>query len=341
MRLNLDDIARFAGVSRTTVSRVINDHPDVSASTRQKVWKVIEEHHFQPNLVARMLACQRTQILGIVIRNPIGAFRSYYASILFQGINDITNEHDYATLMWWESQRGEEIDRFSQRILQQNRLVDGILVATAEMDALLIDHMLEMRIPFVLMAKPIRHADRISYVTIDNVQAAQTAVEHLIRQGRRRIGHITGALTNIDGQDRLTGYCKALEQHGIPFDPRLVAEGAFTRESGYSAMRELLARKVALEAVFAGNDDTAEGALVALHQDGVCIPDDIALVGFDDLPTARDLSPPLTTIRQPIYERGARATALLLDIIEGGVKEPQQIILPTNLVVRQSCGAPV
>lgn len=338
MNLNLDDIAELAGVSRTTVSRVINHRPDVSETTRQKVWKVIEAHEFRPNPVAQMLVRQRTQIIGLAFCNPIPAFQSPYASILLGGINEITNERDYATLMWWE-QEGMEEDHFSLRILQQKRLMDGMVTAFMSINTAFIDHMVQLGIPFVMTEKPTRHIDQISYVSIDNIQSAQIMVEHLLQLGRRRIAIISGPANNIDGQDRLVGYRRALHENDIPFDSHLVAEGAFHRKSGYAAMRALLARDIAIDAVFAFNDDSAEGALLALQEAGVCVPDDMALVGFDDVPGVQDLRPQLTTVHQPIHERGARATALLFDIIEGRVDGPQHILLPTQLVIRQSCGA--
>ncbi len=305
MPLNLDDIARLAGVSRATASRVINNHPDVSAATRQKVQNVIDEYHFKPNLAARMLVTQKTSIIGIIICNPTRAFRSYYTSILFQGINDVTYERDYATLTWWQRVT-TETDRFSERILQQKRLMDGMLISSAEIESALTDRLMEMGIPFVMMERPLHISDQISFVTIDNVQSAKDAVEHLIKLGRRRIAHIVGLPGNADSQDRLSGYRMALEQNNIPFDPKLIVEGSFRRESGCVGMRELLAREVPIDAVFAGNDEIADGALMLLRQNGIRVPDDIALVGFDDVPLAQDEQSSTDHRSQPIYERGAR-----------------------------------
>jgi LacI family transcriptional regulator len=337
MKLNLDDIARLAGVSRATASRVINHHPDVSANTREKVLKVIEANHYQPNLAARMLVTQRTQILGIVIQYPEAVFVSEYVPILMDGINTVSYDRDYAAIMWWEY-AGVEKDRFSRRILEQKRLMDGMIITVASVLSPLIDHLVEAKIPFVMLQRPTRHADKISYVTIENCEGAKAAVEHLLQTGRRRIAHITGTLVDIDGQDRLDSYRETLEQHGIPVDPSLIVEASFNRRSGYLAMKELLARGVPFDAVFAGNDNSAEGALHAMHEAGIRVPDDVALVGFDDVPTAQELDPQLTTVRQPIAERGARATSLLIDMLEGRVDEPQHIILPTQLVIRRSTG---
>jgi len=338
MTLSLDDIARLAGVSRATASRVMNDHPDVSLATRQKVQEVMVAHNYRPNPAARMLATQRTRIIGIAVRNPSQTFRSDYGPILFEGISAIANERDYATLLYWEQSEPDK-ERFSQRILQQNRLMDGMLMASTEIDSPLIDQLLELQIPFVMMERPTRYADEISYVTIDNIQSTQIAVEHLIALGRKHIAHIAGLSSSIDALDRLTSYRDTLQQHGISFDPRWVVEGSWSRERGYNAMKELLARDIPIDAVFASNDDGAEGVLVALREAGIRVPDDISVVGFDDVPNAQHASPQLTTVHQPIQEKGAQATALLLDILEGVVSEPQHIILPTQLIIRQSCGA--
>ena len=338
MRLNLDDIARIAGVSRATASRVINEHPDVSASTREKVRRVIEENNYQPNLAARMLATQRTQIISIVINNLPQAFNSQYSTILMSGIHSVAQTRDYATVLWWEETSADR-ERLARRILHQNGLMDGVILATPSVDVMLIEQMVDLHIPFVMTERPTRCNDEINYITIDDINGAQTITTHLITGGRRRIAHITGSLDYIAAQDRLMGYQNALQQHDIPYDPSLVIEGTFTQRSGYLAMKELLARDIPIDAVFAGNDESALGAIRALAEAGICIPDDMALVGFDDLPFTEEPDPQLTTIRQPVKERGALATTLLLDIVEERVDGPQHIVLPTELVIRDTCGA--
>jgi LacI family transcriptional regulator len=334
---NLEDIAAKAGVSRSTVSRVINNEPYVSDKTRQRVLTVIEQEGFAPNPAARALVTQRTQVIGVVIPHvPIVVFEdAYYFPILLQGVARITHERDYAMLLWL-GQAGENSNQFYNRIVR-NRLMDGVIIASAASNDPLIDHFLETGTPFVMVECPQRDWDRISYVSVDNVAAAYTAVSHLIALGRRRIAHITGNLAISDGRDRVEGYKRALRDAGLPLDESLIVEGNFAHRSGYAGMKTLLKRKV--DAVFASSDITARGALQALHEAQVRVPDDIALVGFDDLPTAVQVTPPLTTIHQPIEEKGARATSILLDMIENGLDEPQQVLLPTELIVRESCGA--
>lgn len=335
---NLEDIARKAGVSRSTVSRVINNDPYVSSRTRERVQAVIDAEGYSPNPAARMLVTQRTHVIGVVIPHTIQVtfHDPYYFPTMLQGVSETAHERDYATLLWWGQSRQDE-ERFSQRILQQNRLMDGLILASTTVDDALVAQLVERETPFVMVERPAHFQDRISYVSVDNVQAAENAVAHLIGLGRRRIGTITGALNNMDGLDRLTGYRNALETAGLPYDPALVAEGQFTRPSGYAGAKQLLRQNV--DAIFAASDFTAMGAVQALQESGARIPDDVAIVGFDDLPGAVHVTPQLTTVRQPIHHKGMLATSILLDLIEGKIKPPQQVLLPTQLVIRQSCGA--
>lgn len=332
--MNLEDIARKAGVSRSTVSRVINNEPYVSVKTRDKVLKIIQDVGFTPNPGARMLVTQRTQVIGVVIpRNLSVVFEDpYYFPTLLQGVAEAAQERDYATLLWLGSSNEDE-ERFYQRIMK-NRLMDGLVIASATTTADIFKRLLDQEIPIVTVERPTGHEDQISYVTLDNVGAARTAVEHLISIGRKRIATIVGQQDNVDAQDRLIGYQEALNAFDIPYDPDLVATGYFSRRGGYLAMKTLLKQNV--DAVFAASDTMAIGALQALQENGVRVPEDLALIGFDDLPLALLSTPHLTTIRQPIQSRGYQATSLLLDILAGTIQGPRQILLPTQLVIRQS-----
>lgn len=335
--MNLEDIARKAGVSRSTVSRVINNEPYVREQTRQKVLEIIERERFSPNPAARALVTQRTRVIGVVIPSTINVVfeDSFYFPTLLQGVADATHARDYAMLLWL-GKDGEDQERFQNRVTK-NRLMDGLIIASATLNDPFVERLVQSDLRFVMVERPSNYHDRVSYVTVDNVSAAQVAVEHLINHGRRKIATITGALDNPDGQDRLEGYKKALKRSGIPFNPALVAEGRFTRKAGYLGMRQLLDQDI--DAVFAASDLTAMGALDALRETDLRVPEDLALVGFDDLPYASESTPQLTTVRHPIQDKGARATMLLLDLIEGALGRPQQVLLPTQLVIRQSCGA--
>jgi len=335
--VSLEDIAAKAGVSRSTVSRVINDEPYVSEKTRQRVKAVIEQEGFAPNPAARALVTQRSQAIGVVIPLvPVAVFENaYYFPTLLQGVSRVTYEQDYALLLWLaQAAQGEES---FYRQVARNRLMDGVILASAPDDNPVIERLLEKRIPFVLVERPSHYYDRVNYVTVDNVEAAFEAVSHLINLGRQHIGTITGNLAIPDAKERLQGYRKALIAAGRDVDETLIVVGGFDHEGGYRGMQQLLMQKV--DAVFAASDLTARGALQALHEAQIAVPDDIAVVGFDDLPTAVQVSPPLTTVRQPIEQKGAIAASILIDFIEGKVSELQQIVLPTQLVIRESCGA--
>jgi LacI family transcriptional regulator len=335
---NLEDIAARAGVSRSTVSRVINNEPYVSQKTRDHVLKVIEQEGFSPNPVARMLVTQRTHTIGVVIPHTVNVVFEdpHYYPTLLEGVAATANERDYAMMLWIGESSGDET-RFYQRILK-NRLMDGLIMASPTSNTPFIRHLVETNTPLVMVERPDQYIDRISYVSIDNIQATHTAIHHLLGLGRRRIATVTGALDNVDGQDRLTGYEQVLKNAGL-YDPDLVVEGRFSWASGYQGTQRLLQRAGDIDAIFAASDQTAMGVLQALHEAGKRIPEDIAVVGFDDLPSAVQANPPLTTIHHPIQQKGARAMSLLVDQIENPNDEPQQILLPVQLVIRQSCGA--
>lgn len=334
---NLVDIASRAGVSRSTVSRVINNDPNVKESTRQKVLQVIREVGYVPNAAARILRTQRTRIIGVVIPDRVSrvfdADNAPYYNTLIQGIAARTQQRDYAMLLWLNVDE-EGSERYYERILQ-NRLMDGLLiVASVHGEQPLLDKMLNMALPFVMIGRPMTQAESISYVSVDNMGAAQQAVAHLLQRGARRVAYIAGQADNIDSQERLEGYQRCLDTYGLPYDETLVQFGQFSREWGYRATRDLLAH--AIDGVFAGNDLIAHGALQAVQEAGLCVPGDVRIVGFDDLPIASQTTPTLTTIRQPLQDKATTATDLLLDHLDIAVPAPQAILLPTELVQRDS-----
>lgn len=335
--LNLEDIGAKAGVSRSTVSRVINNDPNVSDATRIKVMRIIDAMGYVPNLAARALVTRRTQVVGVVIPQRLTTIfnEPYYFPALLHGISTVFNARDYSMMLWVEEDHHDP-QRFYDRIVR-NRLIDGLIVASISQKSLFVTKMAEVDMPLVLTERPPDALAHYSYVTIDNLIAAQRAVTHLIRLGRRKIGHITGDMTNPDANERLEGYRAALQDAGYATDPGLIVEGNFSRQSGYHGAKVLLARGV--DAVFAANDQAALGVLDALIESKRRVPEDVAVVGFDDLPAASTSTPSLTSVRQPVEDRGSRAAQLLLDTIEGVERDVRHVLLPTELVIRQSCGA--
>jgi LacI family transcriptional regulator len=334
-RLTLEEVGKLAGVSRATVSRVINTPENVSPELRARVQRVIAETGYQPNLAARSLVSRRSNIIGLFIPSVARIlFTDPYFFVLIHGVSQACNAHAYTLSLFIIHSREEE-----QQVYQNatgTSLIDGLIIKTEHTDDPYIARLLSQRIPFVYIGRP-REPAHVNFVDADNVGGAALAVTHLLQLGRQRIATILPNQKLAVGPDRLAGYTSALEQHGHAVDERLIAYGDFSRRSGYRAMWQLLAHRP--DAVFVASDMMALGAIQAIRAAGLRIPDDIALVGFDDLPHAATADPPLTTIRQPITRTGTVATQTLFDILDRTPETPQHIILPVELVIRASCGA--
>ncbi len=334
MPLTLEEIAKQAGVSRSTVSRVLNKHPNVSSEARERVLAVTQRLDFEPNALARSLAGGRSRILGLVIPMGVSAlFTDPYFPILIQGVASACNTHDYSVMLWLAEPEQER--RVIQKILQGG-LIDGVVVSSMLMDDPLIRALLERQMPFILIG---RHPtdQRVSYIDVDNRHSAREMVAYMLRLGYRRIATVSGPANMIAGNDRLEGYQLALRERGLIPDPALIASGDFTEAGAYTATRRLLMHEP--DAIFCASDAMAMGALRALREAGKRVPEDIGLAGFDDIPMASRTDPPLTTVRQPIHRTGAVAAETLIDLIEEGESRPRRVILPTELVIRNSCKA--
>jgi LacI family transcriptional regulator len=333
--MNLESIAKISGVSRSTVSRVINNSPNVSPEVRDRVMAVIRDTNFQPNVAARSLAAGATRILGLVIPMSVSQmFVDPYFPLLIQGVSSACNARDYTVMLWLVE------PEYERRILRQilhSGMVDGVIVTSLQIDDPLVDALLARKFPFVMVGRP-RLERAVYYVDVDNIGSAQRAVEHLIQLGRRRIATIAGPQIMTAGVDRLIGYQQALQQAELVFDPNLVAGGEFTQADGFAAMQRLLPYRP--DAVFAASDAMAQGALQAISAAGLRVPQDIALVGFDDIPLAAHMQPPLTTVRQPIDRLGAVAVEhLIRRLSDPSSDQPRGVLLPTELCIRASCGA--
>jgi LacI family transcriptional regulator len=334
-KLTLEQIAELSGVSRSTVSRVVNNHISVRPDVRRRVLQIIEETGYHPDPAARSLASQRSGIIGLVIPRSVQfLFTDPYYPRLMQGIAQACNTHHYILSLFLFYTEEEE-QRLSPRVTRK-QLVDGVIVTALPVNDPLTIQLLENDVPFVMIGRP-TDPSGISFVDADNTEGAYKAVSHLAWLGRCRIATITGPLDTSVGLDRRQGYLNALNERGYSLDEALISEGDFTETGGYLAMQRLLPHRP--DAVFAASDTMAMGALRALRSAGLAVPDDIALVGFDDLPGAAIADRPLTTIRQPVHQLGGQAVASLIDILTHGPQPPRQIVLATQLVIRGSCGA--
>jgi LacI family transcriptional regulator len=333
-RLTLEEIARIAGVSRSTVSRVVNDEPNVSVKVRQRVQRVVEEMGYHPNAAARSLVSRHSQTLGAVIPRAMNTvFVDPFFPYVLRGLAEAANENEYHLMLSMVDRPMEE-DFYRRALCSQ--LLDGVIIVSALLDDPLVPRLLRDHIPFVIIGRHPHEVDA-NYVDADNVRGARMATEHLLRQGRQRVATITGPLNMIPGLDRREGYLTALRAAGIAIDEDLIVEGDFSEAGGFAAMQRLLPLEP--DAVFIASDLMAAGALHALSRVGRRVPEDVAMVGFDDAPIATYTDPPLTTVRQPMYELGVNAVRLLIRLLEEDVDEPLRKILPTELVIRVSCGA--
>jgi len=274
-------------------------------------------------------------MLGLVLPRSVSSFfADPYFPRLTQGIAQACNQYNYTLGLFLISTKEDEEAIFPR--VSRKGLLDGILLQSDQLGDQLTNQIIQSKIPLVIIGRPFYNKN-VSYIDVDNVNGAFTAVSHLIRLGYQRIGTITGVSTRTVSLDRKEGYIKALTERGRNIDESLIVEGDFTEAGGYYAMQQLLPNKP--DAVFAASDIMAIGAMRAIREAGLRVPEDIALVGFDDLPLATMPEPRLTTIRQPVYQFGVKAVEILLDLIENGIEPPRRIIMDTELIIRNSCGA--
>ncbi len=322
----------MSGVSRSTVSRVLNGDPNVNAQTREKVQNILQNVHFQPNMAARGLAAGRTRVLGLVI--PIGVsaiFSDPYFPLLIQGVAMACNALDYSVMLWLAE---PEYERRTISQVIHNGIVDGVIVSSPQIDDPMVEYLCQSERPFITIGRTTTR-QQTHYVDVDNRAGAHQAVSHILRSGRRRVATITGPRNTPGSQDRYQGYLDAMHERGVQVYPELIAEGDFTDTTGYLAMKNLL--QLRPDSVFVASDAMAIAAMRAIGEAGLRIPHDIAVIGFDDIPSAATCKPPLTTVRQPIQRTGGVAAEALIDLIEHPDSLPRRIVLPTELVIRSSC----
>lgn len=326
----LEMVAARSGVSRATVSRVVNGSLTVTPDIVEAVNRAVAELNYVPNRAARMLASRRTQAIALIVpESSAKVFADPFFAQLVQGVALHLADTEYTLTMLIESEKNSEKTR--RYLLGGN--VDGALVVSHHTG----DHsyaQLSGSLPIVYGGRPLLPDDgETLYIDVDNSGGAGAATEHLLGLGRTRVATIAGPVDMPPGVDRLTGWRRIMAERGL--DDSLVEQGDFTLASGAEAMRRLLARDPQIDAVFAANDQMAAGAYQALAEAGRRVPDDVAVVGFDDNYFAETATPQLTTVHQPSVEMGAAMAALLVQVIEGKPYEPHSV-LPTTLVHRAS-----
>ena len=329
-RATIRDVARHAGVSVATVSRVVNDRPDVSQETRDAVMEVVRALSFSTNRSARALSKGRTGLIGFTIPFVLG---DYYSQIL-SGATEALHEQEMRAVLCPTRHEHDREAALVERLMRGT--TDGaILVLPSESPDELKD-LGRQGFPFVVVDAPMPLPDQIPVVSARHSAGARAATEHLLGLGHRRIGIVTGREGWVATEERLTGYQAALAAAGVLASGELVRTGNFEMTEGHEAARELLALDDPPTAIFACNDNMAVGVLRAAAEAGLRVPDDLSVVGFDDSELARVTTPALTTVRQPLEEMGRMAVSLLTRLIDGQRVETLGVELATRLVVRGS-----
>jgi DNA-binding LacI/PurR family transcriptional regulator len=334
-RVTSQQVAEHAGVSRTTVSFILNNVPGVKfpQETKDRVFQAAQHLGYVPDDAARTLASGQTQTLGLVICHAEHLKVDAFISHVLYSLNETSRQHGFRLLT-------ESVEDVTQPDaytgLVHAKKIDGLVVVNPRSDDTQLPKLIEQGFPIVLIGS-LRHPQEYS---INHVGSTRKAVEHLVSLGHERIAHLTFAPPEhyTGASNRLTGFRKALESAHLPFDDDLVAYGNYSAESGYAAMKGLLKRHKPT-AIFCGNDTIAVGALAAIHEKGLQVPQDIAVVGVDDIPMAAFTIPPLTTVKTHALEQGRLAGEMLFSLIRSQAPQVAQVRLEAELVVRKSCGA--
>lgn len=326
MGTTIREVARHAGVSVATVSRALNGSERVKARTRERVLRAARQLRYVPNGSARSLTTSETRTLGVLLPDLYGEFFSE----LLRGIDQTARRSRYHTLV---SSSHNDVGELEAALRAMSGRVDGLIVMTPALEADLLEANLPGSLPVVLVNCPVE-GSTFSTVATDNYGGAFAMAGHLRAHGHERVALIRGPEGNHDALERLRGYRDAMGGAGLIEEP-----GDFTERSGYEAAQRLLARSPRPTAVFASNDSMAIGALRALHEAGLRVPEDVAVAGFDDIPVARYVSPPLSSVHVAINEMGRRAIDLLLVCVAEPGRAPESLTLPTRLVLRESSGA--
>jgi LacI family transcriptional regulator len=317
------------------VSKVLNQRPDVAPATRLRVEQIIAESgyiHHRPARLAAEKPPRQTKLLELITPDPIN---SEYGMEIIRGIEDVLMQTEYR-LAFLSMHNGTLRER--QWLTKVSaKTLDGALLLTIGEHTRHLDKLRKLRIPFVVLDDTVQVDPETPSVGATNWLGGLRATEYLLALGHRRIAMITGIRSHLTSMARRAGYCAALEARGLPIDPTLIRPGDFADGSGYTQTLALLALPEPPTAIFAASDLQAMGVYRALYEQGLRVPQDISVIGFDDVPIAERISPPLTTMRQPLKEMGRMATQMVLRMIKGEILENKRVELATSLVLRASC----
>lgn len=336
-RLNIDKVAKLAHVSRSVVSRVLNNHPNVSDEARDRVLKVVEQHNYKPNSLARSLATKSTYQIG-VLTSRIGdeSLGNGYWTILYLGIfEECIRRGYYVRLSFYDSSMSNKLE---EHLLNEHHL-DGVICLNEEVTDLAVKKLAKKEIPIVIVGHNPNYPN-ICSVDVDNYNGAFKGVQYLSDLGHVTIGGIFGDQNVQETEHRINGFKDALKRSGIAFTKEHIRVGSYSQQDGYRTMKHFLSHFPNMTAVFCAGDTLAMGTQLALYEHGISIPNEFSVVGFDGLPISRYMVPPLTTVAQPTYAKGETAASILIDKIQGKEKQVKHVNLQPKLLIRKSTGPP-
>lgn len=336
--ITIKDVAKRAGVSPSTVSRVISGSTRISPATTAKIKEIMEELGYHPNIMAKSLVCKTTNTLGIILPRPAEElFLNLFFSEFIRGIVSHASRAGYDLMMTSGASEREEVEAITR--LVKGRRVDGILLLSSRKNDPVISFLVKDEFPFVLIGRSPEHPG-ITSVDNNNIQAAYDATKHLISLGHKRIGFVSGPPHLVISQDRMEGYQKALKEYGLPMKQQWIVEGEFLQESGYRAMSLIMSLPERPTALVIIDDVVAIGVLRGLTEIGYSVPDDISIVSFNNIAMAQLTHPPISSIDIGIYQLGYTASQTLIANISGDNNHQNRILIPHRLIVRESSSVP-
>ncbi|MFG6117896.1 LacI family DNA-binding transcriptional regulator [Thalassobacillus sp. B23F22_16] len=329
--VTIKDVAKRANVSTATVSRILNNQPGYTEKTRLRVQQVIEELSYKPNAVARSMKSRNTQTIGVLFPDV----SSMLSSEILHGIESVAHENNSSVIVCHTAADGMRTNKYL-KLLHEKR-VDGVIFVSETLSDEYYETIKSMEVPLVLVST-VSYKHQVPYVKVDDRHAAYTAVNHLIENGHKNIGMISGNEQDmIAGRPRVEGYKEALFHNGLPFEEKNITyQDGFSFVDGKEGAVQLLEQIPEVTAIFAASDDIAIGAMSALHKMGKKVPDDISIIGYDDLPIAEMMIPPLTTIAQPFSKMGANASEMIFQMLEDDSRTIQSRVLRHDLMERET-----
>lgn len=331
MKITIKEIAKHANVSIATVSKVVN-HKDqnISKATRQRIYDLIEKYNYVPNRVASSMITKKTHSIGLIIPDITNPFFPEVA----RGVEDYANQLGYHVVLCNSDNNPSKEASYIGML--QEKMVDGIILTSSSLSMKAANPYHRMQVPVITVDRDIENLESLGKISVDNLNGAFIGVDYMINRGYKEILHLGGPLTSKPSIDRLQGYKLAHTKNQLTCDLERIFEGNYTFEWGHKGVTEAFDNNVSFDSIFCGNDMIAIGAIKALHERGLRVPEDIGIMGFDNIYMASVVTPSLSTVSQPNYQMGSKAAEMLINLIQNPNTTVKNIVLKTELIVRES-----